>query len=147
MLSAPFEVRMPTTVLYEDEPIDVAAASVRGGDLWLSADDLARATGWELKAQGFCRGERCVPVPPGARDEFLAPDGHVNLSAFARSIGQPGASDEAHGVWAFPRRAAAPAPAYGALAPEFSLPDLDGTLHRLSDYRGSKVLLLSWASW
>ena len=26
-------------------------------------------------------------------------------------------------------------------------PDLDGKLHSLSDYRGLKVLLLSWASW
>jgi hypothetical protein len=27
------------------------------------------------------------------------------------------------------------------------LPDLDGNLHRLSDYRGKKVLLSAWASW
>jgi hypothetical protein len=32
-------------------------------------------------------------------------------------------------------------------APDFTLPDLDGTLHSLSQYRGKKVLLLSWASW
>jgi hypothetical protein len=27
------------------------------------------------------------------------------------------------------------------------LPDLDGKMHRLSDYRGQKVFLLAWASW
>jgi len=32
-------------------------------------------------------------------------------------------------------------------APDFTLPDLDGKLHSLSDYRGKKVLLMSWASW
>ncbi|HSY78461.1 MAG TPA: redoxin domain-containing protein [Verrucomicrobiae bacterium] len=32
-------------------------------------------------------------------------------------------------------------------APDFELPDLDGKLHRLSDYRGKKVFLLAWASW
>jgi peroxiredoxin len=32
-------------------------------------------------------------------------------------------------------------------APDFSLPDLDGTLHSLSQHRGKKVLLATWASW
>jgi peroxiredoxin len=32
-------------------------------------------------------------------------------------------------------------------APDFTLPDIDGKQHSLSDYRGKKVLLLSWASW
>jgi peroxiredoxin Q/BCP len=31
-------------------------------------------------------------------------------------------------------------------APDFTLPDLDGNLHSLSDYRGRKVVLLTWAS-
>ena len=29
----------------------------------------------------------------------------------------------------------------GTLAPDFTLPDQDGTAHRLSDYRGKKVIL------
>ncbi|MSQ42167.1 MAG: redoxin domain-containing protein [Dehalococcoidia bacterium] len=32
-------------------------------------------------------------------------------------------------------------------APDFELPDLQGRTHRLSDHRGKKVFLLSWASW
>ena len=32
-------------------------------------------------------------------------------------------------------------------APEFELPDVTGTMHRLSDHRGRKVALYSWASW
>ena len=32
-------------------------------------------------------------------------------------------------------------------APDFSLPDLDGKEHRLSDYRGKKVFLTTWSSW
>lgn len=35
----------------------------------------------------------------------------------------------------------------GQPAPPLSLPDLDGTLHRLSDYRGRRVVLNFWASW
>ena len=32
-------------------------------------------------------------------------------------------------------------------APDFELPDIDGRRHKLSDYRGQRVLLLGWASW
>ncbi|HIG40674.1 MAG TPA: redoxin domain-containing protein [Gammaproteobacteria bacterium] len=32
-------------------------------------------------------------------------------------------------------------------APDFTLPDVNGNLHSLSDYRGKKVYLCSWASW
>ena len=35
----------------------------------------------------------------------------------------------------------------GEMAPDFCLPDLDGKLHRLSDYRGKKVFLFHFASW
>ena len=35
----------------------------------------------------------------------------------------------------------------GTSAPDFSLPDLAGRLHTLSDYRGKKVLLIAYASW
>ena len=32
-------------------------------------------------------------------------------------------------------------------APDFALPDLDGRVHTLSEHRGKKVLLATWASW
>ena len=32
-------------------------------------------------------------------------------------------------------------------APDFSLPDLDGNIHSLSDQLGKKVLLVAYASW
>ena len=47
-------------------------------------------------------------------------------------------------------RSRPPAPmgaAIGQPLPAISLPDLDGTPHLLSDYRGRRVLLNFWASW
>ncbi|WP_157824131.1 MULTISPECIES: TlpA disulfide reductase family protein [unclassified Planococcus (in: firmicutes)] len=35
----------------------------------------------------------------------------------------------------------------GPAAPDFALPDLNGTVHHLDDYRGKKVYLHFWASW
>ncbi|MFB0553912.1 MAG: peroxiredoxin family protein [Phycisphaerae bacterium] len=38
-------------------------------------------------------------------------------------------------------------PWYGKPAPDFALTDLDGKEHKLSDYKGKKVLLVFWATW
>jgi hypothetical protein len=55
------------------------------------------------------------------------------------------AADRGQGIAAF---VAADQPAGGGSveAPDFTLPDLDGRMHSLSDYRGRKVVLLTWAS-
>ncbi len=36
---------------------------------------------------------------------------------------------------------------YGKTAPDFALKDLAGKEHKLSDYRGKKVMLVFWATW
>jgi cytochrome oxidase Cu insertion factor (SCO1/SenC/PrrC family) len=33
------------------------------------------------------------------------------------------------------------------VAPDFTLPDLEGTSHRLHDLKGQAVLLVFWATW
>ena len=35
----------------------------------------------------------------------------------------------------------------GVMAPDFTLPDTHGKLHRLSDYRGHPVIVNFWATW
>jgi hypothetical protein len=117
------------------------------GALWLSGDDLKRVSGWEFKPQGFCKGEVCVPVPDARKSEFVAHE-RYNLAALANLIGQPVVSDAEHHAWCFGEAAAERKRMLTSLdAPDFSLPDLDGKLHSLSQFRGKKVLLVSWASW
>jgi hypothetical protein len=124
----------------------VDAKSTDGG-LWLSDDDLKRVSGWEFKPQGFCKGDVCVPVPDARKSEFVA-GGRYNLAALANLLGQPVVSDAEHNAWCFGEAAAERKRMLTSLdAPEFSLPDLDGKMHSLSEHRGKKVLLVSWASW
>ncbi len=141
-------IDVATTVLYDERAFVTQSERAEGGDLWLGFADLREATGWQVKPEGICRDERCVPIPPARRSEFLAPDGRFNLAAFARYLNEPVVHDDEFGVWFFGK---APAARRDALlagkAPDFRLPDLDGKLHALSDYRGRKVLLLTWASW
>jgi AhpC/TSA family protein len=138
---------MPATIIYGDRTTIVNSALIEGDTIWLSNADLTRATGWELKPQGACRGDRCVPIPAGRESEFVRP-GLFNLAALAQHLGEPIVHDEQHGFWSF---SDAPGEIGNRLrsleAPDFTLPDLDGKLHSLSDYRGEKVLLMSWASW
>ena len=151
---------MTATLLYADRPpFPVAAspagddASPVGADLWLAGDAFAAATGWTLTSEGLCRGDRCVRVPPG-RERELVREGtrpgerELNVVALARLLEQPVLHDDRHGVWCIGEAAPARRESLQSLdAPDFTLPDLDGRAHALSDYRGLKVFLVSWASW
>lgn len=139
---------MAATIIYDERTAVAPSATVEGDNLWLSTADLTRATGWELKPEGACLGDRCVPIPVGRAEEFQRPGDRFNLAALARHLNQPLVHDDRHAVWSF---AQAPEAIVGRLrsleAPDFTLPDLDGKPHSLSDYRGRKILLMSWASW
>jgi len=129
---------MPTTVIFEDAVASVAAEA-QNEDLWLAPSELERL-GWTLEPEGLCRGPLCVPIPLARRAEFVRADGAANLAALTRHRGQGVVHDAEHGeLRDAARRSLA--------APDFTLPDLDGRLHSLSELRGRKVLLNSWASW
>lgn len=118
-----------------------------GEDLWLSPGDLEAATGWAVKPEGLCRDEMCVPVTSG-RAAHLARDGAINAAAFWRDLGQPVAHDAAGATWVLGSSASDRAKALQSLeAPDFVLPDLAGQPFALSQFRGKKVLLATWASW
>ena len=128
-----------TTVLTETG--EVAVDSTDG--LWLRAADVERATGWSLKPEGMCRDDACVPLGKAAQR-----DGRVDLAAFWRLLGAPVLSDERREVWVLGTAAdERNARLAGLAAPDFTLPDLAGKPHSLSELRGRKVFLCTWASW
>jgi hypothetical protein len=70
------------------------------------------------------------------------------LSNFARLIKQSFVADQKNSVWYFGVRAEEQNGYLASLeAPNFTLPDLNGKPHSLADFRGKKVLLVTWASW
>jgi hypothetical protein len=138
------------TILYDDEVVSVGGALVRDQDLWLRAGALLTATGWELKPEGMCKGAICVPVSEAQRSALLASqdDGDwLDLSAFARMVEQPVARDQRTETWVFGPPAWEWKSRSAGRAPDFSLSDLSGQTHSLSELLGKKVFLLFWASW
>ncbi len=137
-------------VIYEGVVTELAAAEP-SNDLWVTLKDLTRATRFAVKPQGVCRDELCFPIPKDRKAQFLVKKGGVtwfNLSEFARLTKQPTAYDEKHATWFFgPRPGQQNAFLSSLDAPEFSLPGMNGTKHSLSDFRGKKVFLVTWASW
>src|SRR5437899_12868231 len=51
------------TIIYDDRASEIRSVNEEAGRLWITTDDLKRATGFELKPQGICRDELCFPVP------------------------------------------------------------------------------------
>jgi hypothetical protein len=141
----------PITLLHGEQVATVEDARVRDGDLWLSAPTLLTTTGWELKPEGVCKGAICVPVSDAQRSALLSrQDGAdwFDLSAFAQIVEQPVARDEASETWSFgPPAWEWKSRSADRRAPDFTLNDLSGRPHSLSDLLGNKVFLLFWASW
>ena len=116
-------------------------------ELWLSNSDTAAITGWSMKPEGLCKDDVCVPTPSGEAARFVK-DGAINVSAFWELMGKPVVRSEAADVWLLGEDANLRNDALLSLeAPDFTLPDLDGNLHSLTDFRGKRVLLITWASW
>ena len=133
-----------STILYDDRTTAGLSAAVDGDHLWLTPAELQQATGWKLEPEGLCRGDACVRLDAGWQDA----QGRVDLAAFARYMGQPVVREDAAGAWAFGESVNARRDQLFSLeAPDFTLPDLDGKLHSLSDFRGKKVFMFSWGSY
>ncbi|HEY2637808.1 MAG TPA: hypothetical protein VGI54_10490 [Solirubrobacteraceae bacterium] len=104
--------------------------------LAVTADEFAAGTGWEIKPEGACKAEVCVPLArAGAFDAFET----------AGRLGMVVVHDPAAGLWAFGPESLGNRALVSAEAPELVLPDLDGNEFRLSSLRGQKVVIVSWA--
>jgi hypothetical protein len=111
--------------------------------LWIRKRDLPRVNDFELKPQGACRADVCIPIAKNmTRGEYF------NLTAFARKAGQSVVAESDTRVWSFGEipllRGAF---LESRLAPDVAVPDRMGRPVPLSSFRGKKVLVVTWASW
>ena len=133
--------------IQSDEGELTVARGREGEALWLSAQDAAAITGFVQKPEGLCKGELCVPLPPG-REASLVRGTEVNVAGLWRHLGKAVVGNARGDAWVLGEGARDRAGALQALeAPDFTLPDPSGRMHSLSEHRGKKVLLVTWASW
>jgi hypothetical protein len=142
----PIHPKGSATVLYQGRTITL---SETGGDdnLLIKPEDLGRINGFELKPEGACYADMCIPL----NDELLPTvegEQWFDLTAFADLQEQPCVVDSEAGVWSF---AEIPAKRRNmmvdAMAPEFEVMDRKGNVVRMTDLKGKKALIVTWSSW
>ncbi|MBO0730162.1 MAG: hypothetical protein J2P57_12955 [Acidimicrobiaceae bacterium] len=101
----------------------------------IGAEEFKDATGWEIKPEGACKAEVCVPLP----------DSSFDLMATADRLGMGVVADPSLGLWAVGPETLGGRALATADASDFALPDLDGNEFRITSLRDHKVLVVAWA--
>lgn len=102
----------------------------------LTPEAFAAGTGWDIKPEGACKADVCVPL--GRNDGF-------DLAATAQRLGMAMVHDDKAGLWALGPESLGDRALVSAQAPELVLDDINGETFRLSSLRGQKVVIVSWA--
>ncbi|MHB8523743.1 MAG: peroxiredoxin family protein [Limisphaerales bacterium] len=136
-------------------PAMISITNINGRG-YVSADQLQGAARIAVKTLPdehqlvICTANRCALVK-----DFVSQGGHLwlGVEAVAAALGAQVKFDSAHrkAAFRFNERSASTdtlaGTGVGHLAPDIRLTRLDGTLVALSDFRGKRVLINSWASW
>lgn len=151
LLVSGLTVAQSATVLYNERVVEIEQTLADATDLWVSPEDLTRINDFVLKPEGACLDELCIPVLQDRDSDMFVrrqDQSWFNVTGLADKLQQAHVTDHEDGVWSFggmpiERRAFF----QGGEAPDFALPDRDGNIISLANFRGKKVLLLTWASW
>ena len=135
-----------TTVLYQGKKITLDETG-EGDDLLIRSEDLPAVNGFELKPEGACFADLCIPI----KDDMLVEQNGrqwFNLTASANLLDQQYVADIESRVWSF---AEIPAKRenmmVNAMAPDFEIEDRQGNVIRMADFKGKKALIVTWSSW
>jgi hypothetical protein len=107
-------------------------------ELRVDRDEFARSTGWEIKPEGACRGDACVPL--GDMGD------NVDVLLVAERLQMPLVHDAKHGLWSLGPDSGGRVLA-SADFPDLVLPTWNGDDFDFRSLRGQKIFLLAWASW
>ena len=143
--SAPLALAAPVTttatVLFGENTVSLDKARVIDQNLWVQKQDLPRINEFEVKPQGACRADVCIPL-----SKTLKNGDWFNLTGFAGKLGEKVVADQ--NVYSFGEIPVLRGGFYNnRIAPDFAVPDRKGKVVHLSDFRGKKTLVITWASW
>lgn len=100
----------------------------------IDAEAFRAGTGWEIKPEGACKGDVCVPLPGG-----------FEVTRVAERLGMALVHDEENRLWALGPESIGGRALVDAKAPDLVLAAIDGNEFDLSSLRGQKVVLVAWA--
>ena len=109
-------------------------------NLRVSRIEFEQGSGWAIQPEGACRGDVCVPLRGAGTGEKF------DLQPVANALGMALVEDPGYGLWAVGPPTGGRALSSAAL-PSITLPEWRGGSFSLGSLRGTKVLLLAWASW
>ena len=131
------------TIISDD--VRTVDATVSDGRILLDPATLPDSLGWELKPEGLCRDDVCVPV----RDpRTLFADDRLDLERVADALGRPVVVDaDARLASIALRPGGAPSRARLPRRALVRARRPQRQLHRLEEWHGRKRLLVAFASW
>ncbi len=139
------------TILVENRVIEIDQTLSDPTDLWITPVDLTKLNGFVLKPEGACVDDICIPIKQSQDSSIFVTrreQGWINVTELANRLQQAYVADHDSEVWSL---GAIPVQRQGfvrdGMAPDFSLPDWQGNQVSLSDFKGKKIMLLTWASW
>ena len=132
-----------TTVLYNDGAVKLDKIRPDAKDLWVRAADLPRINEFEVKPQGACRADMCIPISKDLKQRRVVQPHRLRAQAAARAVRRGCGRVELRRDSGDARQLSM----NSRIAPDFAVPDRKGRVVHLSDFRGKKVLVVTWASW
>jgi len=103
----------------------------------IEPNELLAHTGWELKPEGLCKADRCVPTGGAS----LTPE------LLSEKLGMALVTDEESGVSALGPESGLGGVLLDARMPDLELPDRHGRPFSLRSLRGTRFVMVAWASW
>ena len=134
------------TILYQGNVFTLDEIG-SGDGLLINPLDLTRINGFEVKPEGACYKDMCIPMNGKL---LINQNGQqwFSLTAFADLLGQPYVVDHEAGVWSFAEiPARRESMQIDAMAPNFEVTDRKGKVVRMADLKGKKALIVTWSSW
>ena len=143
--STPLALAAPATasatILFGENAVALDKTRIIDQNLWVQSKDLPRINEFEVKPQGACRADVCIPL-----SRTLKSADWFNLTGFANKIGEKVVAEQ--NVYSFGEIPVLRGAFYNSrIAPDFAVPDRQGKVVHLSDFRGKKTLVITWASW